>query len=36
MDGLEGGLFGVEEGTGNGELGPGVENFRGLREVSRF
>lgn len=30
MEGLEGGLFGEEEGAGDGELGPGVEDFGGL------
>lgn len=30
VEGLEGGLFGEEEGAGDGELGPGVEDFGGL------
>ena len=32
VEGLEGGLFGEEEGAGDGELGPGVEDFGGLVE----
>lgn len=33
--GLEGGLFGEEEGAGDRELGPGVEDFGGLEGFVR-